>query len=171
MNPLKIFEIIYISIMANINFLNLTIYPHRSLSKRGFRILMLIIMVLCLSGGFIFWMLGAWPVFGFFGLDIILIYLAFKINYRSGEVYEHISLASKKFKISRGFPSGKLQVWELDPHWAKVELIKDKNQSQLFIKSENKVVSIGSFLNSFAKENLGKKINESIQRYRKTYSV
>jgi len=157
--------------MSNSTFLNLTIYPHRSLSKFGFRILMLIVTFLCLSGGLIFWMMGAWPVFGFFGLDIILIFLAFKLNYRTGKVYENIKIVSKKFRVSRSFPSGKIQVWDLDPYWARVELIEKRNQSQLLIRSEKKVVSIGSFLNSFDKKKLEKKIKESIQRYKTSYNT
>ena len=157
--------------MSNSTFLNLTIYPHRSLSKFGFRILMLIVTFLCLSGGLIFWMMGAWPVFGFFGLDIILIFLAFKLNYRTGKIYENIKIVSKKFRISRGFPSGKIQVWDLDPNWAKIELIEKKNQCQLLVKSEKKVVSVGSFLNSFDKKKLEIKLKESISKYRNAYNA
>jgi len=150
--------------MTNDIFLNITIYPHRSLSKKGFSILMSIIIILCSAGGIIFWYLGAWPVFGFFGLDIILIYFAFKINYRSGEIYERLLIASRKLKISRCFPSGKIQTWDLDPQLACVELIKVNNNSQLLIKSDEKVVSIGSFLNLFDKEKLEKRINDCLKK-------
>tara|TARA_B100000989_G_C19520254_1_gene463806 strand:+ start:2114 stop:2572 length:459 start_codon:yes stop_codon:yes gene_type:complete len=149
--------------MSNDIFLNITIYPHRSLSKNGFAILMTIIIILCSAGGIIFWYLGAWPVFGFFGLDIILIYLAFKINYRSGKIYERLLIASKKLMISRCFPSGKIQTWDLDPRLAYVELVKINNNSQLLIKSNEKVVSVGSFLNLFDKEKLEKRINEGLK--------
>lgn len=149
--------------MSNDIFLNITIYPHRSLSKNGFAILMTVIIILCSAGGIIFWYLGAWPVFGFFGLDIILIYLAFKINYRSGKIYERLLIASKKLMISRCFPSGKIQTWDLDPRLAYVELVKINNNSQLLIKSNEKVVSVGSFLNLFDKEKLEKRINEGLK--------
>ena len=35
---------------------------------------------------------GAWPVMGFFGLDVLLVYVAFKLNYRSGRLYETVEL-------------------------------------------------------------------------------
>ncbi len=157
--------------MPETTFLNLTISPHRSLSKKGFKILMLIVTILCLTGGIIFWFLGAWPVFGFFGLDIVLIYIAFKVSYRRGEIYERLSIVSEKFKISRGFPSGKLQEWELNPYWAKVELITQNKNTQLLIRSGDKVVSIGSFLNQVAKENLKDTISKSIHKYRATNNI
>jgi len=152
--------------MANNTFLNLTIYPNRSLSKTGFKVLMIIVSFICITCGMVFYFMGAWPVFGFLGLDIVLIYFAFKINYRSGKIYENIRIASKIFTVSRIFPSGKMQVWKLNPSWAKVEFIESRNQSRLLVSSEKKVVSIGSFLNAFDKKKLARKIQNSIKTYK-----
>lgn len=158
--------------MSNFEFLNLTIFPHRSLSKKGFAILMTIITFICLSGGLVFWFIGAWPVFGFLGLDIILVYLAFKMNYRSGDMYERLLIVSKKLKIFRSFASGKTQVWELNPYWAKAKIIDiTKNHCQLLIESENKVVSIGSYLNDYDKRKLKDKIENSLKNYKESYNV
>ena len=104
------------------DFLNLTIFPSQEPLKKGFTILMCIITFICLTGGAIFWFLGAWPVFGFLGLDIVLIYFAFKINYRSGEMYERFQIISAKTKDSSFLSSGKMQIWELNPYWAKQKL-------------------------------------------------
>ena len=60
------------------------ITPHRSLSSTGFLIFMLCIGGISFAAGMVFLMLGAWPVFGFFGLDVALVYWAFRANYRSG---------------------------------------------------------------------------------------
>ena len=115
--------------------------------------------------------MGAWPVFGFFGLDVLLVYLAFKLNYKSGRIYEKILIASKKLIISRGFPSGKLQQWSLDPYWTKVELVNQNNNTQLIVSSGKKTVSIGSFLNKFDKKKLETKLNDSITNYKKTLNI
>ena len=158
--------------MSQSQYLNLTIFPHRSLSKKGFHLLMFLVAFICFTAGFIFWYLGAWPVFGFLGLDIILIYAAFKLNYRSGNMYERLFIISKKLKILRSLPSGKVQIWELNPYWAQANLIEINNhQSQLIIKSKNKAVSIGSFLNSYDKKKLEKKITYSLKNYRESVNV
>ena len=47
--------------------------PHRSLGPTGFLILMACLGGLSFVSGIIFVSLGAWPVFGFFGLDVLLI--------------------------------------------------------------------------------------------------
>jgi hypothetical protein len=62
------------------------ITPHRSLGPRGFLIFMLCLGGLSFIAGVIFVSLGAWPVFGFFGLDVLLVYFAFRAKYRSARL-------------------------------------------------------------------------------------
>ena len=66
----------------------ITLYPYRSLSKIGFFILMLVLGIISFIAGITFMIKGAWPVFGFFGLDVLLIYIFFKINFKSGKKKE-----------------------------------------------------------------------------------
>src|SRR5262245_57228367 len=67
-----------------------TITPYRSLGNVGFLVLMLVIGGVSFAAGVAFLMLGAWPVFGFFGLDVLLIYWAFRVNYRAARAYEQV---------------------------------------------------------------------------------
>ena len=97
------------------NFLDITVLPYRSLSKKNFRNLMIIVSIIFFSIGVFFWSLGAWPVFGFLGLDVLLLYLAFKINYKKGEIFENLKLFKSNLVITRVFPSGKAQKWSLEP--------------------------------------------------------
>jgi len=48
--------------------------PHRSLSRVGFFVLMAVITAVSFAGGMVFYLVGAWPVGFFFGLDALLIY-------------------------------------------------------------------------------------------------
>ena len=73
-------------------FLDITVLPYRSLSKKDFRSLMFIVSFIFFSVGVFFWYIGAWPVFGFLGLDVLLLYYAFKINYKSGEIFEIVKI-------------------------------------------------------------------------------
>ncbi len=147
-------------------FLNITILPYRSLSKKSFRNLMFAVCFIFFSIGVFFWSLGAWPVFGFLGLDVILLYLAFKINYKSGEIFENLKLFNSNLLITRCFPSGKSQSWSLEPYWTKVEISKNfRNDQRLVLKSKDKVVLLGSFLNLNDKKKLMKKINEALKEY------
>ncbi|TMJ57640.1 MAG: DUF2244 domain-containing protein, partial [Alphaproteobacteria bacterium] len=62
-------------------FFERVLWPHRSLPPRGFRLLMLGLGLLSLVAGICFVAAGAWPICGFFGLDVALLYLAFRISY------------------------------------------------------------------------------------------
>ena len=146
--------------------LNITILPYRSLSKKSFRNLMFAVCFIFFSIGVFFWSLGAWPVFGFLGLDVILLYLAFKINYKSGEIFENLKLFNSNLLVTRSFPSGKSQSWSLEPYRTRVEISKNfPNDQKLVLKSKDKVVLLGSFLNLNDKKKLMKKINEALKEY------
>ena len=72
------------------------LYPHRSLNSLGFRLLMLGVILISFLVGGLFFAVGAWPVIGFLGLDVLLIYLAFQISYRSATLFERIKLSRKE---------------------------------------------------------------------------
>lgn len=95
---------------------------YRSLSPRGFVILMSLLALVSFVAGTVFLIMGAWPVFGFFGLDVLLIYIAFKLNYRSGRQYETVELAPSLLKLTRVAPSGKAEQFDFNPYWVRVVL-------------------------------------------------
>ncbi len=145
-------------------FLDVTLLPYRSLSKRGFRNLMFTVSFIFFSIGVYFWYLGAWPVFGFLGLDVFLLYYAFKINYKSGEIFETIKIIKENLLITRNYPSGKKQTWNLEPYWTRVEILNPaRHQHNLVIKSKNKVVLLGSFLNYDDKKKLLNQIESALK--------
>jgi uncharacterized membrane protein len=96
--------------------------PHRSLGPAGFAVLMGAMAVTGFIAGLIFVSMGAWPVFGFFGLDVVLLYLAFRLNYRSGRLYERVELTPQRLTLTRVHPSGRHEVFEFNPYWVRVEL-------------------------------------------------
>src|SRR6516225_12277601 len=75
--------------------------PHRSLNRTGFLVLMAFLSVISFAAGVVFLMLGAWPVLGFFGLDVLAVYLAFKINFRSARAREEISVTQSELRVRR----------------------------------------------------------------------
>lgn len=129
--------------------------PHRSLSPRGFLILMASVCAISFTGGLAFWLAGAWPVIGFLGADVLLIYLAFKINYRRGRLIERLHLTRDKLTVSRVWPGGRSASWEFQPSWLQV-ICDTPERSQgtvnaaadnpLILRSHGRNLAIGSFL-------------------------
>ena len=141
------------NITNKIPILNIILYPHRSLSPKGFLILMLCIIFVSFSIGAFFMLKGAWPVFGFFGLDVLLVYIAFKVNYHNAKRYEKIRLWENSLIIKKKSDNGKSNTWKFNPYWVRLEKKKSQSRSSdLNLSSHGKTISIGSFLSNQEKE-------------------
>ena len=68
--------------------------PHCSLSRHGFRLLMTALTAISFASGMAFVLMGAWPVFGFFGLDVLLLYAALELSYRRARAYEQVTVTA-----------------------------------------------------------------------------
>lgn len=121
--------------------------PHRSLSPRAFLILMCIISIVSFAAGMVFLLAGAWPVLGFFGLDVLLIYGAFKLNYIAARAYETISISGSKLTVTKVLSSGRSRSWTFNPYWARVEISsRPGRSSRLVLTSHGRSLVLGSFL-------------------------
>lgn len=141
------------------------LHPHRSLSPRGFLILMSGISLVSFIAGVAFWLIGAWPVMGFFGLDVLLIYWAFKVNYRAGRAYEIIDLTPEVLTLTRVSPKGAAEKIEINPYWARVGLSTDHpdGRTSLRIIAQGRELLIGQFLNDEERVELADALRDALQ--------
>jgi uncharacterized membrane protein len=123
------------------------LHPHRSLGPRGFLVLMGAIGAVSFVTGMVFLVMGAWPVMGFFGLDVALIYLAFKLNYRSGRLHELVELTPEALTVTRVHPSGKRESFDFNPYWVRVFVAEGpQGRTDLRLASHGREFSFGRFL-------------------------
>lgn len=121
--------------------------PNRSLSATGFRILMFVATGLTLCIGTAFLVIGAWPVLGFCGLEILILYVAFRINYRAGRACEKLRLTRETLEITRVNPYGSAQKLTMEPNWLQVLMNEPpRHHSKLRLRSHGKSLIIGAFL-------------------------
>jgi uncharacterized membrane protein len=122
--------------------------PHRSLSATGFLILMAAIGILSFAAGVTFLLMGAWPVFGFFGLDVLLVYLAFRINYRAATAFEQVSVTPSELKVRKVTHRGQVTEWTLNPLWVQLdrETHEEFGVQRLFLVSRGRRFPIAGFL-------------------------
>ena len=130
------------------------ITPHRSLGGAGFLVLMAAIGGVSFAAGIVFLILGAWPVVGFFGLDVVLIYWAFRINYRAARAYEEVMVTTSELRVRKVSHRGRVAEWSLNPLW--VRLDRDTHEEfgieRLFLVSRGRKLPIGGFLSPGEKE-------------------
>ena len=86
-------------------------------------LLMAFLSVISFAAGVAFLMMGAWPVFGFFGLDVLAIYCAFKINFRRARAREEISVTPSELRLRRISHRGHVVEWVLNPLWVQLDQI------------------------------------------------
>jgi uncharacterized membrane protein len=139
--------------------------PHRSLNRTGFVVLMALLSAVSFVAGVAFWMMGAWPVFGFFGLDVLVIYWAFRINFRRALATEDIVVTPSELRVRRVSHRGHVVEWVLNPLWVQFE---QKSHAEfgiekLYLVSRGRRVSIGSFLGADEKASFAKALMAALQ--------
>lgn len=123
--------------------------PYRSLGKNGFWILMGVVASMWLGTGAFFLAMGAWPVFGFFGLDVVLLYGAFRLNYRAARACELVSVSRTALDIVKITPSGRSVSHHFNPFWARLRVSRHEEIgiTDMAVESQGQRVPIGTFLN------------------------
>ena len=99
--------------------------------------------------GLAFLLMGAWPVFGFFGLDVFLIWLAFRLNYASARAYEEVIVSRTEIVIRKVGPGKRRQEYRFNPYWVRLSVtrLEDEGVTKLTLTSRGKNVDLGNFLN------------------------
>ena len=141
---------------------SIMLHPHRSLSPKGFTIFMICIAAVSFAAGLVFLMLGAWPVFGFFGLDVLLIYIAFKLNFKSGRRCEIVEIRGDEVRIRHIAPDGQEKTHAFQAYWARPFFQKDR----LFIGCRGEQAEIGEFLIEDEKEEVKGELDAALYRFR-----
>jgi uncharacterized membrane protein len=122
--------------------------PHRSLTGAGFLVLMALVAGISFVGGVVFFIVGAWPVIGFLGLDVALVYWAFRANYRAAAAYEEVTVTPSELRVRRVSHRGEVAEWSLNPVWVRIERETHEEYGliRLFLVSRGKRLAVASFL-------------------------
>jgi uncharacterized membrane protein len=141
-----------------------TITPHRSLGSTGFLILMLCIGALSFGCGMLFLLLGAWPVFGFLGLDVLLIYIAFRANFRAARAYEEVTITASELMVRKVSHHGVVREWTLNPLWVQLDRIvhEEFGIERLFLVSRGRRLAIASFLGPDEKASFARALSAAL---------
>jgi uncharacterized membrane protein len=141
--------------------------PHRSLSRKGFLALMLVLAAVSFVAGMLFVRIGAWPVCGFFGLDVLLVYIAFRLNYRGARMREVLRLQGDDLTVERIGVRGERRLWRMQAFWLRVELVEANNGSnRLLVTTHGRSLPIGGFLSSEERRNLARDLGAALVRWK-----
>src|SRR5215469_14589776 len=101
--------------------------PHRSLPPRGFVVLMLVLAGASFGIALFCVLHGAWPVTPFFGIDVALVYVAFRISYRRAKLREELRLTEESLTVERVGIKGERSRWQFQPFWLRL-IFEEKDE-------------------------------------------
>jgi len=117
-------------------------------------------------GGIFYWS-GAWPVFGFMGLDVALLYFLFRLNYRDAKEKEFVRLTDEALTVRRVRANGEEQSWSLEPYWLRVEMDDPpRHESALVLAARNRRLAVGSFLTPEERLEMAHALRRALHRQR-----
>lgn len=139
--------------------------PHRSLNRTGFLVVMAFVTLVSFVAGLAFLLMGAWPVVGVFGLDVLAIYWAFRVNFRRARASEEILVTPSELRVRRISHRGHVVEFLLNPLWVRLDQISHAEYGieKLYLVSKGRHLSIGSFLGPDEKASFAKALTAALQ--------
>ena len=119
-----------------------TVSPHRSLSPEGFKWLIRGVLAANLLIGLPMYLIGAWPVAGFMGIDVWLLWYFFQRSYLDARRRETLTLTDREVIVERRAPDGEREEHRLDAYWLRIEA----SEERLVLNSRGNRVVVGRFL-------------------------
>ena len=147
-------------------FFHALLTPHRSLGRTGFMVLMGSLLFGWLVTGVFMLSRGAWPVFGFFGLDVLGLWLAFRLNYRAARAREEVVVSRTALDIRKVAPSGKAEDHHFNPFWARFSVARhaEIGITRMAVEAQGEAVAIGTFLNPDDRESFAAAFSRALAR-------
>jgi uncharacterized membrane protein len=138
--------------------------PHRSLGPAQFRRLMLACFVGSALFSLPFYLMGAWPVVGFMGLDVLGLYIAFRASFRAARAYEELRLTSLELLFARVSRRGARREWRFNPSWVRLERVEHEEfgTQRLALVSRGRSLEVGAFLGPDQKAELANRFSRAL---------
>jgi uncharacterized membrane protein len=145
------------------------LYPHRSLSERGFLILTICTIALVSLYGGLFLILGAWPIFGFLGGEWLLFWWLFRTHFRGDRRAERIRLYADRLLLQQIDAKGRVAECSFEPYWLRV-ILRERGfeNPALLLRSHGSAVEIGAFLGPAERRQFAEQLQTVLTRWHAT---
>ncbi len=143
------------------------IVPHRSLSRRGRWLVVGFLGLICGINAAIFVHLGAWPVGGFAGGEVLLAAVMLTINAQRARASEVVLLTEHTLHITRTDPAGRRQERSLPTGWLRVALEETPGRvPRLMLQVGRAREEIATSLGEAEKRDLAAALAQALHRWR-----
>jgi uncharacterized membrane protein len=110
-------------------YMDAVITPHRSLSERGFIILIAVVTIANCCSAAVFVHMGAVFVPFFLGIDVMAVLVAFTVSYRQARRVERVTITAREVRVTHETPSWSRVVWESPTAFTRVNVEREDEQT------------------------------------------
>ena len=115
-------------------YMDAEIKPNRSLSERGFVILISVITVANVASAAVFVRMGAHYVVPFLGIDLLAVVVAFLASFKAGRVIERVQVSAAEVRITHETPKDCRVVWESPTAFTRVTTERDEEDRVMALR-------------------------------------
>ena len=115
-------------------YMDAEIKPNRSLSERGFVVLISVITAANVASAVVFMKLGAHLVPWFLAVDVLAIGVAFLASFKAGRIIERVRVSAAEVVITYETPTASRIVWESPTAFTRVTAERDEENRVMALK-------------------------------------
>jgi uncharacterized membrane protein len=142
------------------------IHPYRSLGPRGFRALLGVVIAANVAAASVMLWLGGWPVLAFLGLDILAVYVAFRLSYAQTRAFERVTVDAQALTVERVDRKGVRAEWRFPSYWVSVWYEGDEERSTVTLRSHGRSLEICAFLPPMERQSFAEALREALRSAR-----
>lgn len=136
----------------------------------GFRVLFGFVIVANGIGAIYFSLLGAWPVAGFMGLDVLAFLVAFRLSYAQARAFERISIDGQTITVEQHTMKGAATRQTLPSYWAHVVFVGDETGGEIVVRSHGKSIPVGRHLPGPERQIFAERLTQALREARGSVS-
>lgn len=138
------------------------IHPYRSLGAEGFRVLFFAVVAINLVGAVVTLSLGAWPIVGFLGLDVLAVYVAFRASYAQARAFERVVVDHESLTVERVSHKGARAEWRFPSYWVSVWFEGDEEHGTVTLRSHGRALEVGAYLAPFERKSFADALRNAL---------
>jgi uncharacterized membrane protein len=157
--------------MASLLYMDAEIRPNRSLSERGFIILIAIVTVANCASAAVFLALGATFVPIFLGFDVLAVIVAFLVSFHAARRIERVQVTSSEVRVIYETPKASQLVWESPTAFTRVYVERDEERTvALKLALSGREAEIAAALSPGERADFAKALERAIWRAKRERS-
>jgi uncharacterized membrane protein len=143
--------------------------PHRSLTVSGVRLVVLLVAAAGTVASIPFLVMGFWPVAGFYGIDVALLWFAMSASIRDARAYEEVTVSPLELFLRKVSVKGLTQEWRFNPVWTRLHTVEHEEfgVERLTLVSRGESVPVAHFLGPDEKARFGKRLSAALAEARR----